>query len=166
MQDGAAQMAARLLDPQDGERILDACAAPGGKTCHILELANKLDVVALDCDQSRLNRVQENLDRIGLSATLQCADASTPDTWWDKQLFDKILLDVPCSATGVIRRHPDIKWLRRAADIEQLATLQASILETNWSLLKPGGTLIYATCSVLPQENSEQVKAFLAIARQ
>ncbi|MBE0364522.1 16S rRNA (cytosine967-C5)-methyltransferase [Pseudoalteromonas ulvae UL12] len=162
VQDGAAQMAARLLDPQEGERILDACAAPGGKTCHILELANKLDVIALDCDQSRLNRVQENLDRIGLSATLQCADASTPDTWWDKQLFDKILLDVPCSATGVIRRHPDIKWLRRAADIEQLATLQASILETNWSLLKPGGTLIYATCSVLPQENSDQVKAFLA----
>lgn len=162
VQDGAAQIAARLIAPQAGERILDACAAPGGKTCHILELADNLAVTALDCDETRLARVQENLSRIGLQAQLLCADAANPDAWWDKETFDKILLDVPCSATGVIRRHPDIKWLRRAADIEQLALLQSSILDKIWPLLKAGGTLVYATCSVLPQENKDQVKAFLA----
>ncbi len=161
VQDGAAQMAARLLAPQDGDYILDACAAPGGKTCHILELAD-VKVMALDADAKRLTRVQENLDRITLKAELICADASEPDTWWDGTQFDKILLDVPCSATGVIRRHPDIKWLRRAEDIGNLAKLQAKILKNIWPLLKPGGTLIYATCSVLPEENSEQITQFLA----
>ena len=161
VQDGAAQLAARLLAPQNGDKVLDACAAPGGKTCHILELA-KCDVTALDQDQKRLERVTENLDRLGLNATLKCADASEPSTWWDGEQFDRILLDVPCSATGVIRRHPDIIWLRRASDIEQLADLQKQILEQIWPLLKKGGTLVYATCSVLPEENTDQVKQFLA----
>ncbi len=161
VQDGAAQLAARLLDAQDSEYILDACAAPGGKTCHILELAN-CQVTALDHDEDRLSRVTENLTRIGLKAKLQCADASDTKAWWDGKQFDRILLDVPCSATGVIRRHPDIKWLRRASDIEQLVSLQKSILEQIWLLLKPGGTLVYATCSVLPEENTKQVKQFLA----
>ena len=161
VQDGAAQLAARLLEPKDGDKILDACAAPGGKTCHILELA-ECEVTALDQDQTRLERVLENLKRIGLSAELICADASQPNNWWDGEQFDRILLDVPCSATGVIRRHPDIKWLRRASDIEQLAKLQQQILEKIWPLLKPGGTLVYATCSVLPEENTNQIKQFLA----
>jgi 16S rRNA (cytosine967-C5)-methyltransferase len=161
VQDGAAQMAARLLDPQDGDYILDACAAPGGKTCHLLELA-KVDVVALDSDATRLERVQENLDRIALNAKLLCADASKPDDWFDGKQFDRILLDVPCSATGVIRRHPDIKWLRRADDIGKLAKLQSEILNQIWPLLKSGGTLLYATCSVLPQENKDQMIKFLA----
>lgn len=160
VQDGAAQIAARLLDPQDGDYILDACAAPGGKTCHLLELA-KVEVLALDADAKRLDRVQENLTRIGLEAKLTCADASKPDDWFDGKQFDRILLDVPCSATGVIRRHPDIKWLRRADDIEKLAKLQGQILKEIWPLLKPGGTLLYATCSVLPQENKNQILNFL-----
>ena len=157
VQDAAAQLAARFLDPQNDDVILDACAAPGGKTCHILELADA-DVLALDSDSERLERVKQNLVRIGLAADLQCADASQPHIWWDEQQFDRILLDVPCSATGVIRRHPDIKWLRRASDIEDLAALQGDILNSIWPLLKPGGTLVYATCSVLPQENSNKFK--------
>ncbi|WP_199525125.1 16S rRNA (cytosine(967)-C(5))-methyltransferase RsmB [Pseudoalteromonas sp. bablab_jr011] len=161
VQDAAAQLAARFLDPQDDELILDACAAPGGKTCHILELADA-DVLALDSDSERLERVKQNLVRIGLAADLQCADASQPHIWWDEKQFDRILLDVPCSATGVIRRHPDIKWLRRASDIEDLAHLQGDILNSIWPLLKPGGTLVYATCSMLPQENQQQVATFLA----
>lgn len=160
VQDGAAQLAARLLAPEDGEHILDACAAPGGKTCHILELAN-CEVTALDQDQTRLERVTENLERNNLNAKLICADASDTESWWDGQQFDRILLDVPCSATGVIRRHPDIKWLRRPSDIDQLVELQKQILEKVWPLLKPGGTLVYATCSVLPDENTHQVKQFL-----
>ncbi|WP_105167175.1 16S rRNA (cytosine(967)-C(5))-methyltransferase RsmB [Pseudoalteromonas sp. T1lg23B] len=160
VQDAAAQLAARYLDPQDNERILDACAAPGGKTCHILELANA-SVDALDADSERLLRVEENLKRLGLHANCIHADASSPKDWWDGQLYDRILLDVPCSATGVIRRHPDIKWLRRSTDIADLAQLQQQILENIWPLLKPGGTLLYATCSVLPEENRDQVAAFL-----
>ncbi|CAH9059915.1 Ribosomal RNA small subunit methyltransferase B [Pseudoalteromonas sp. CIP111854] len=160
VQDAAAQLAARYLDPQDNERILDACAAPGGKTCHILELA-KANVDALDADSERLLRVEDNLQRLELKANCIHADASTPNEWWDGQAYDRILLDVPCSATGVIRRHPDIKWLRRNSDIDDLAVLQKKILENIWPLLKPGGTLIYATCSVLPAENSEQVANFL-----
>jgi 16S rRNA (cytosine967-C5)-methyltransferase len=160
VQDAAAQLAARLLAPQDNEKILDACAAPGGKTCHILEIAN-CDVTALDQDQTRLTRVSENLERIGLNAQLICADASDPSSWWDGEQYDRILLDVPCSATGVIRRHPDIKWLRRASDIEQLAALQKRILECVWPMLKQGGTLVYATCSVLPEENTLQIQQFL-----
>ncbi|MFY8300878.1 16S rRNA (cytosine(967)-C(5))-methyltransferase RsmB [Pseudoalteromonas sp. SS15] len=161
VQDAAAQLAARLLEPQDNERILDACAAPGGKTCHILELA-KANVDALDADSDRLLRVEQNLDRIGLEANCIHADASQPDTWWDGQQYDRILLDVPCSATGVIRRHPDIKWLRRKTDIDDLAEQQGQILKNIWPLLKSGGTLLYATCSVLPKENKQQVAQFLA----
>lgn len=162
VQDGAAQLAAQYLQPQAGERILDACAAPGGKTCHLLELQPKLQTcVALDIDQSRLQRVSENLKRLQHNAQVIAGDAADPQTWWDGQLFDRILLDAPCSATGVIRRHPDIKWLRKAKDIDELVQLQAAILESMWSLLKPGGTLLYATCSILPQENSQQISAFL-----
>ncbi|NOU51386.1 16S rRNA (cytosine(967)-C(5))-methyltransferase RsmB [Pseudoalteromonas sp. JBTF-M23] len=160
VQDAAAQLAARYLAPQDNERILDACAAPGGKTCHILELANA-SVDALDADSNRLLRVEENLKRLELNAQCIHADASDPSSWWDGIAYDRILLDVPCSATGVIRRHPDIKWLRRNSDIDDLAQLQKQILNNIWPLLKPGGTLLYATCSVLPTENSDQVAAFL-----
>lgn len=161
VQDEAAQLAALLLAPQKGERILDACAAPGGKTCHLLESADAR-VVALDIEESRLGRVHENLDRLQLKADVVCADMATPDAWWDGELFDAILLDAPCSATGVIRRHPDIKLLRRREDIDQLAGVQAQLLTSAWNLLKPGGRLLYATCSVLPQENSEQIERFAA----
>ncbi|MCG7532952.1 16S rRNA (cytosine(967)-C(5))-methyltransferase RsmB [Psychrobium sp. MM17-31] len=161
VQDIAAQQAAELLDAQAGERILDACAAPGGKTCHILELAKDIEVTALDCDQKRLDRVAQNLERIGLEATLICGDGTAPETWWDGKEFDRILLDAPCSATGVIRRNPDIKWLRRDSDIEQLVELQQQIFDASWKLLKSGGTLVYATCSILPNENSQQVARFL-----
>ena len=159
VQDEAAQLAAQLLAPKDGDRILDACAAPGGKTCALLERADAR-VVALDIEESRLGRVHENLERLQLQADVVCADMADTDAWWDGELFDAILLDAPCSATGVIRRHPDIKMLRRRGDIEQLSSLQASLLQTAWAMLKPGGRLLYATCSVLPQENSDQIAAF------
>lgn len=162
VQDGAAQQAARLLDCQQDDIVLDCCAAPGGKTCHILELNPDIaSMTAIDVEASRLVRVEENLSRLGLKAKVIAADAADSKTWWDGQQFDKILLDAPCSGTGVIRRHPDIKWLRKATDIDSLVTLQQQILKEIWSLLKPGGTLLYATCSVLPQENSEQIKCFL-----
>lgn len=160
VQDGAAQMAAQLLDPQPGERILDACAAPGGKTCHLLERQSDLDLTAIDIDEHRLTRVRENLQRLGLQANVFAADASKPEEWAG-QPYDRILLDAPCSATGVIRRHPDIKWLRRAADIEALAKLQGEILRALWQWLQPGGTLLYATCSILQDENSQQIRQFL-----
>ena len=163
VQDEAAQLAAQLLKPQKGERILDACSAPGGKTCHILEaVENQADVTAIDADEKRLVRVHENLTRLGLSATVKRGEAQDLESWWDGQAFDRILLDVPCSATGVIRRHPDIKLLREKTDIDNLAQLQQDILQKVWSTLKPGGTLLYATCSILPQENSENIKTFLA----
>ncbi|MCC2616898.1 16S rRNA (cytosine(967)-C(5))-methyltransferase RsmB [Aestuariibacter halophilus] len=162
VQDGAAQLAAQYLAPAPGERILDCCAAPGGKTGHILERQPQLAAcIALDVDGARIARIEENLSRLGHQATMVCADA-TQSTWWDGVLFDRILLDAPCSATGVIRRHPDIRWLRKASDIEQLVTLQAKILDTLWPMLKPGGTLLYATCSLLPQENSQQILSFLS----
>jgi len=162
VQDAAAQQSARLLDAQAGERILDCCAAPGGKTCHVMELEPNLgSMTAIDIDETRLARVQENLTRLNLSAQLIAGDATQPEQWWDEQLFDRILLDAPCSATGVIRRHPDIKWLRKSEDIDALSTLQGQILKKMWSLLKPGGTLLYATCSILPQENSAQIEQFL-----
>ncbi len=161
VQDAAAQWAAELLAPQDGELILDACSAPGGKTCHILESANA-DVVAVDFDDMRLKRVTENLERLQLTAKVIHGDAADIPSWWQGEKFDRILLDAPCSATGVIRRHPDIKWLRKEADIAELAELQQKIIDHCWQWLKPGGTLIYATCSIMPQENSEQVSAFLA----
>ncbi len=163
VQDSAAQLAAELLNAHPGQRVLDVCAAPGGKTAHILELHPDLqEVVAVDIDGNRMGRVQENLQRLGQKATLIVADASRPDTWWDGKPFDRILLDAPCSATGVIRRHPDIKLLRRAEDIGVLVTLQKTILTAIWPLLTRGGILLYATCSVLKQENELQVKDFLA----
>lgn len=161
VQDGAAQQAARLLDCQPKDIVLDCCAAPGGKTCHILEhTPNIASMTAIDIEENRLTRVHENLDRLKLNANVITGDASTND-WWSGELYDRILLDVPCSATGVIRRHPDIKWLRKADDIDQLVILQQKILNNIWSLLKPGGTLLYATCSILPQENHQQVANFL-----
>jgi len=162
VQDGAAQQAAYLLDCQPGDNVLDCCAAPGGKTCHILEHSPKINAMtAIDIEAARLERVQENLQRLNLQAKVIAGDALTPKTWWDGQLYDRILLDAPCSATGVIRRHPDIKWLRKNEDIAVLTELQQDIMKNIWSLLKPGGTLLYATCSVLPEENSEQVQRFL-----
>ena len=161
VQDGAAQQAGILLNPNNGDQVLDCCAAPGGKTCHLLELNPDIDMTALDVDQNRLDRVQENLTRLKLDAKLICADASQPENWAQAQSFDHILLDAPCSATGVIRRHPDIKWLRKAADIAELVELQQQILVKIWSLLKPGGTLLYATCSILPEENEQQIARFI-----
>jgi 16S rRNA (cytosine967-C5)-methyltransferase len=162
VQDGAAQQAARLLNCQSGDVVLDCCAAPGGKTCHILEQTPDIaSMTAIDVEASRLVRVQENLTRLGLEAEIIAADAANSNTWWQGQYFDRILLDAPCSGTGVIRRHPDIKWLRKASDIEALVTLQRQILKETWSLLKPGGTLLYATCSILPQENNEQIEHFI-----
>ncbi|MCK8046823.1 16S rRNA (cytosine(967)-C(5))-methyltransferase RsmB [Shewanella sp. 1CM18E] len=162
VQDGAAQWAATLLAPQGNELVLDACAAPGGKSCHLLELAPEIKLVAVDFDAKRLERVQQNLDRLSLNAELVHGDAADIDSWWQGDKFDRILLDAPCSATGVIRRHPDIKWLRKNNDIEELAQLQSKIFDHCWKWLKPGGTLLYATCSILPQENKDQVSAFLA----
>ncbi|MCG9705858.1 16S rRNA (cytosine(967)-C(5))-methyltransferase RsmB [Photobacterium damselae] len=161
VQDAAAQLAIEYLQPQAGELILDCCAAPGGKTAHILEHVPSAQVVAIDCDEHRLARVHDNLQRLNLQAKVLCADARYPDKWWDGDKFDRILLDAPCSATGVIRRHPDIKWLRRGEDIAALAQLQAEIFDAMWLQLKSGGTLVYATCSITPQENRDQVSAFL-----
>ncbi|RDL13515.1 16S rRNA (cytosine(967)-C(5))-methyltransferase RsmB [Serratia fonticola] len=161
VQDASAQGCVDLLDPQNGEQILDLCAAPGGKTTHILEAAPKAHVLAVDIDEQRLSRVKENLLRLRQHAEVRQGDGRTPQEWCGDQQFDRILLDAPCSATGVIRRHPDIKWLRRDSDIAELATLQSEILEAIWPRLKPGGVMVYATCSILPQENSEQIAAFL-----
>ncbi|MBQ1783031.1 MAG: 16S rRNA (cytosine(967)-C(5))-methyltransferase RsmB [Gammaproteobacteria bacterium] len=162
IQDGAAQLAAIYLGPQPGERILDACAAPGGKTSHLLELQPALaEVVALDCDEGRLDRVEDNLQRLRLQATIRCGDGRYPERWWDGRPFDRILVDAPCSATGVIRRHPEIKWLRRDSDVAPLVETQRQLLDALWPLLKAGGTLLYATCSLLPDENGDQVAAFL-----
>ncbi|HEJ0332039.1 TPA: 16S rRNA (cytosine(967)-C(5))-methyltransferase RsmB [Serratia marcescens] len=161
VQDASAQGCVDLLDPQDGEQILDLCAAPGGKTTHILEAAPKAHVMAVDIDEQRLARVKENLQRLRLHAEVKLGDGRTPQQWCGDKLFDRILLDAPCSATGVIRRHPDIKWLRRDRDIAELAALQADILEAVWPHLKSGGVMVYATCSILPDENSSQIAAFL-----
>ena len=164
VQDAAAQLAAPWLLKGGGERkrVLDACAAPGGKSGHLLELGGpQTDLICLDRDAERLRAVADNLGRLQRSATLLCADASTPEAWWDSEPFDAILLDAPCSATGVIRRHPDIKLLRRAADIVSLAGLQRSLLENLWPLLAPGGRLLYVTCSVLAAENDEVASAFV-----
>lgn len=161
VQDGGAQLAAELLAVEPGQRVLDACAAPGGKTGHILELAQPLELTALDINQDRLERVAENLSRLNISAHLAVGDAAQPTGDWAEHPYDRILLDVPCSATGVIRRHPDIKSLRRESDIPILCRTQAAILRAVWPLLSPGGQLLYATCSLLPEENEEQVMAFL-----
>ncbi len=161
VQDGAAQLAAPWLLRGGGSRMLDACAAPGGKTGHLLELAGHgADLTAIDIDESRIERIRENLARLGLSATVLAADASNPDEWWDKNQFDQILLDAPCSASGVIRRHPDIKLLRRPEDIEVLARSQQAYLSALWPLLKPNGRLLYVTCSVLSEENDAVIVEF------
>ncbi|MDH6631007.1 UNVERIFIED_ORG: 16S rRNA (cytosine967-C5)-methyltransferase [Lelliottia amnigena] len=161
VQDASAQGCITWLAPQSGERILDLCAAPGGKTTHILEAAPQAKVLAVDVDEQRLSRVYDNLKRLGLKAEVKQGDGRTPSQWCGDEQFDRILLDAPCSATGVIRRHPDIKWLRRDRDINELAQLQSEILDAVWPHLKSGGTLVYATCSVLPEENAQQIAAFL-----
>lgn len=162
VQDEAAQLSAQLLDLQPGQRVLDACCAPGGKTCHILETQPQLEsLLALDLEAERLKRVQDNLNRLQLKARLKATDVRAVDDWWDGLLFDRILLDAPCSATGVIRRNPDIKLTRQADDIAELAKLQGELLDVLWPTLKPGGLLLYATCSVLPTENSDSIDAFL-----
>ncbi len=164
VQDASAQRATLLLldgaGLAPGARVLDACAAPGGKTAHLLELAD-LQLLALDSDRLRLNRVGDTLRRLRLDAELQCADAGQPSAWWDGRPFDAILLDAPCSASGIVRRHPDIRWLRRAADLPALAALQARLLDALWPLLKPGGRLLYATCSIFRCEGQAQIDAFL-----
>jgi len=163
VQDEAAQLAADLLELAPGQRVLDACAAPGGKTCHLLEVEPALgEVVAVDLEAKRLVRVRENLERLRLDATLIAADGRDTGAWWDGRPFQRILLDAPCSATGVIRRHPDIKLTRKPEDIPALAQLQGELLDALWPTLAPGGILLYATCSVLPTENSETIAAFLA----
>jgi 16S rRNA (cytosine967-C5)-methyltransferase len=158
VQDAAAQLAAPLLDVQDGMRVLDACAAPGGKTGHILECAN-VDLIALDNDAARLPRIEQNLQRLELHASLKVGDASS-NSWWDGKLFDRILADVPCTASGIVRRHPDIRWLRRKGDAIQLATLSAKILDNLWQMLRPNGKLLFVTCSLWPQESEAQAAAF------
>jgi 16S rRNA (cytosine967-C5)-methyltransferase len=163
VQDAAAQLAAHLLAPREGDRVLDACAAPGGKTGHLLELQPELaELVAVDVSSERLARVAENLERLGLEARLVTGDAADPAAWWDGKPFERILLDVPCSATGVIRRHPDIKLLRRERDIAALAGRQAELLASTWRLLAPGGRLLYASCSALKAETVAVIEAFLA----
>lgn len=163
VQDEAAQLAADLLDLAPGQRVLDACCAPGGKTCHIMEVEPALaGVVAVDLEAKRLVRVRENLQRLGLSAELIAADGRDTATWWDGKPFQRILLDAPCSATGVIRRHPDIKLTRQPDDIAALAVLQGELLDALWPTLDVGGILLYATCSTLPTENTEVIEAFLA----
>ena len=160
VQDAGAQLAAPLLDVRDGMRVLDACAAPGGKTGHLLELAD-IDLTAIDADPKRLLRVEDNLQRLGLSATLKAFEAQTK-VWWDGEGFDRILADVPCTASGIVRRHPDIRWLRRKGDALQLATLSAKILDNLWQMLRPDGKLLFVTCSLWPQESEAQAAAFAA----
>ncbi|GAA0415278.1 16S rRNA (cytosine(967)-C(5))-methyltransferase RsmB [Cocleimonas flava] len=161
VQDGAAQLAGILLDCKEGMQVLDACAAPGGKTGHILESAENLKVIAIDNSETRMKRVSENLERLNLKANLVVADALDTEAYAKDILFDRILLDAPCSATGVIRRHPDIKVLRRNSDIAELQKLQAAMLQALWEKLKPGGLFLYATCSILPEENEDQIRSFL-----
>lgn len=161
VQDAGAQWAASWLDVADGQRVLDACAAPGGKTAHVLERA-QVALLALEADKTRLARIHENLDRLNLSATVCHANARKVAQWWDGRHFDRILADVPCSASGVVRRNPDIKWLRRDDDIVTFVRQQAQILDALWQTLAPGGKMLYVTCSVFPEENGEQIDAFCA----
>jgi 16S rRNA (cytosine967-C5)-methyltransferase len=164
VQDGAAQLAAEALAPLAGERVLDACAAPGGKSAHLLELAPGIALTALDNDAARLARVGDTLRRLHLddAVVLRCADAVELDRWWDGATFDAVLLDAPCSATGIIRRQPDIKWHRRESDIGALAAQQDRLLDALWRVVRPGGRLLYATCSILNEENAQRIDAFLA----
>jgi 16S rRNA (cytosine967-C5)-methyltransferase len=161
VQDAGAQLAAHLLDVRPGHRVLDACAAPGGKAAHIVELCNDVDLDALEIDRERLDMLESTFTRLGLEARLIEGDAGRPEAWWDGRAYDRILVDAPCTATGVIRRHPDIKILRRASDVVRLAQRQREILDQTWPLLRPGGHLLYATCSILREENQSQVVGFL-----
>lgn len=160
VQDISAQLSVALLDVENNMRVLDACAAPGGKAAHLLEMQD-VQLLALDSDKERVQLLQNTFTRLQLKARVQHADATQPETWWDQQHFDRILLDAPCSGTGVIRRHPDIKLLRTAEDIEMLASKQSILLAKLWPLLKPGGLLLYATCSILPMENQDRIAHFL-----
>lgn len=162
VQDAAAQLAAGLLQPRAGMRVLDACAAPGGKTCHLLESCPGIDLTALDVAPPRLERIRENLSRLGLAARVLAGDACDPAAWWDGKPFDRILLDAPCTGSGVVRRHPDIKLLRRSEDLASMAARQRAMLDALWPLLAPGGLLLYATCSVFRAENAAQAAQFLA----
>lgn len=160
VQDLGAQRAAGLLDVRAGQRVLDACAAPGGKASHLLECAD-IELLALDHSAPRAQRISENFARLGLDGRVQIGDAAAADSWWDGRLFDRILADVPCSASGVVRRHPDAKWLRRPDDIARFAKQQRAMLDSLWRVLAPGGKLLYATCSVFRAENHKQVAAFV-----
>jgi 16S rRNA (cytosine967-C5)-methyltransferase len=160
VQDAGAQYAARLLDVKGGMRVLDVCSAPGGKTAHLLESAD-IEMVAVDKDEQRLTRVRENLQRLQLKAQVICGDAAAPAQWWDGAVFQRILADAPCSASGVVRRHPDVKWLRRPEDIERFAAQQEQILGSLWPLLARDGKLLYATCSVFARENQQVIASFL-----
>jgi 16S rRNA (cytosine967-C5)-methyltransferase len=166
VQDAAAQLAAPLLlqglqsDTQP-LRLLDACAAPGGKTGHLLEYAPQAHVLALDVDPQRCERIQDNLDRLQVKAQVLAADAAKPETWWDGQAFDGILLDAPCTASGIGRRHPDVRWLRRESDVPQLAAIQSQLLKALWPLVKPGGRLLYCTCSIFKAEGESQIQTFV-----
>ncbi|MGD2054147.1 MAG: 16S rRNA (cytosine(967)-C(5))-methyltransferase RsmB [Gammaproteobacteria bacterium] len=162
VQDVAAQLAARLLAAEDGEHVLDLCAAPGGKTCHVLEHSTGIQMTAVEIEPLRMQSLQQNLDRLGLQARLVVGDATEPQSWWHGELFDRILLDAPCSASGVIRRHPDIKSLRQPGDLAALTDIQQNILQQAWGMLKPGGVLLYVTCSVLKQENQQQIERLLS----
>lgn len=163
VQDEAAQLAASLLDLKKNLRVLDACAAPGSKLCHILETEDNLEeCFGIDIEKTRLDKIRENLNRLNLNAKLIAGDSTKPKDWWDQKLFDRILLDAPCSATGVIRRHPDIKLLRTPKDIQNAQVMQKLLLNSLWPLLKPGGLFLYATCSILPEENEEQIKNFIS----
>ncbi len=161
VQDISAQYAAPLLTLRTGQRVLDACAAPGGKTGHILELGNQVTVWAIEQNAGRMKKLEANLQRLGLAATTRVADAADLSSWWDGSPFDRVLLDAPCSGSGVVRRHPDIKWLRRPEDLGSLAVAQASLLDGLWTVLRPKGRLVYATCSLFREENQDQVIAFL-----
>lgn len=161
VQDGSAQLAAEIMAIQPGQHILDACAAPGGKTCHILEIEPDNKMLALDVSPDRLPQITENLSRLQLKAELKAVDAADTESWWNGELFDRILIDAPCSGSGVIRRHPDIKLLRRAEDIPALAQKQQQLLDKLWPLLKADGLMVYTTCSAFKQENEQQIEAFL-----
>lgn len=162
VQDEAAQLPAALFDQPNVQRILDACAAPGGKTGQLAELFPDAELSALDVDHKRLKHVEDTRQRLGFRANLLCGDASKPSQWWDGVPYDAVLMDVPCSATGIIRRQPDLKWHRRESDIAVLCGLQSRMLDAIWPLIKSGGTLVYATCSILPAENAQQISAFLS----
>jgi len=161
VQDPAAQLARDLLDPRSGERILDACAAPGGKSAHLLESCAGIELTVLDRQEQRVEQIHQTLDRLGLTAETRVADAMAVETWWNGEKFHKILLDAPCSATGVIRRHPEIKWLRSTGQVNTVVQVQAGLLDALWPLLEAGGILVYATCSVLKRENGQQIHRFL-----